>query len=104
MWLAIDFSFSIPLRIYLIEGEALMNGQGGLIFFVYYMKNCEKGGQIFRLLHEKQWAGWTTFHKTITGILLLFYLGTYYSWAVGTEKGKTIDLRPPQPHKTDFGR
>ena len=42
-----------------------MNGQGGLIFFVYYMKNCEEGGQIFRLLHEKQWAGWTTFQKTI---------------------------------------
>ena len=32
----------------LIEGEALINGQDGLIFLLH--------DQIFRLLHEKQWV------------------------------------------------
>ena len=35
--------------------------------FVYYMKNSGEGGQIFRLLHEKQQAGWTNFQKSING-------------------------------------
>ena len=39
------------------EGEALINGQSGLISFVYFMKNSGEAGRFFCLLYEKQWAG-----------------------------------------------
>ena len=34
-------------------------------FLVYYMKNSGEGGQILRLLYEKQRAGWTNFQKSL---------------------------------------
>ena len=34
-------------------------------FLVYYMKNSGEGGQILRLLNEKQRAGWTNFQKSL---------------------------------------
>ena len=45
--------------------------------FVYYIKNSVEGGQIFRLLHEKQQAGWTNFQKTINGHIRSFKKRSY---------------------------